>query len=51
MANPLYKETMTRYDIKLAQKIHHYDNVFQKPKHMGTPIPTELQKQREFLLM
>ena len=51
MANPLYKETMTRYDIKLAQKIHHYDNVFQKLKNMGTPIPTELQKQREFLLM
>lgn len=49
MANPLYKETMTRYDIKLAQKIHHYDNVFQKLKNTGTPIPPELQRQREYL--
>lgn len=51
MANPLYKETMARYDIKLAQKIHHYDNVFQKLKNTGTPIPEELQKQREYLCM
>lgn len=49
MANPLYKETMARYDIKLAQKIHHYDNVFQKLKNMGTPIPKELQDQYEYL--
>lgn len=49
MANPLYKDTMTRYDIKLAQKIHHYDNVFQKLKNTGTPIPPELQRQREYL--
>lgn len=51
MANPLYKETMTRYDIKLAQKIHHFDNVFQKLKNTGTPIPPELQRQREYLEM
>lgn len=49
MANPLYKEMMSRYDIKLSQKIHHYDNVFQKLKNTGTPIPPELQKQREYL--
>lgn len=51
MANPLYKETMARYDIKLAQKIHHYDNVFQKLKNTGTPIPKELQDQYEYLKM
>ena len=25
MANPLYKETMSRYDIKLSQKLHLFD--------------------------
>ncbi len=49
MANPLYKETMARYDIKLAQKIHHFDNVFQKLKNTGNSVPEELLKQREYL--
>ncbi len=49
MANPLYKETMARYDIKLAQKIHHFDNVFQKIKNTGNSVPEELLKQREYL--
>lgn len=48
-ANPLYKEMMSRYDIKLSQKLHHYDNVFQKLKNTGTPIPQELQMQRDYL--
>lgn len=48
-ANPLYKEMMSRYDIKLSQKLHHYDNVFQKLKNAGTPIPQELQMQRDYL--
>lgn len=51
MANPLYKETMTRYDMKLAQKIHHFDNVFQKLKNTGNSVPEELLKQREYLNM
>ncbi len=51
MANPLYKETMSRYDIKLSQKLHHYDNVFQKLKNAGTPIPKELQDQYDYLSM
>ena len=48
-ANPLYKETMERYDIKLAQTIHHYDNLFQKLKNIGAPVPPEIQAQREYL--
>lgn len=48
-ANPLYKDTMTRYDIKLSQKLHHFDNVFQKLNNTGTPIPEELKQQREYL--
>lgn len=48
-ANPLYKETMERYDVKLGQQIHHYNNLFQKLKNMNAKIPPEIQKQREYL--
>ncbi|MCH5261703.1 MAG: hypothetical protein J1F42_02215 [Lachnospiraceae bacterium] len=48
-ANPLYKETMERYDVKLSQRIHHYDNLFQKLKNMGASIPPEIQSQRDYL--
>lgn len=47
--NPLYKDTMERYDIKLAQKIHHYDNLFQKLRNIGAEIPPEIQSQRDYL--
>lgn len=47
--NPLYKDTMERYDIKLGQKLHHYNNLFQKLKNMGVDIPPELKAQREYL--
>ncbi|MCM1268855.1 MAG: hypothetical protein NC302_13210 [Bacteroidales bacterium] len=50
-ANPLYKDTMARYDVKLAQKLHHFDNIFQKLKNTGTPIPKELQDQYDYLRM
>lgn len=48
-ANPLYKETMERYDVKLGQRLHHYDNLFQKLKNAGAPVPPELKAQRDFL--
>ncbi len=51
MANPLYKDTMARYDIKQSQKIRHYDNLFQKLKNTGEEIPEELLKQYEYLRM
>ncbi len=47
--NPLYKDMMDRYDIKLAQKLHHYDNLFQKLKNIGAEIPPEIQSQRNYL--
>lgn len=47
--NPLYKETMDRYDIKLNQKIHHFNNLFQKLTRMGATIPKEIQAQRNYL--
>lgn len=48
-ANPLYKETMERYDVNLGQRLHHYNNLFQKIKNSGDPIPPEIQAQKEFL--
>lgn len=48
-SNPLYKETMDRYDIKLGQKIHHFNNLFQKLKNMGAEVPAEIAKQRQYL--
>lgn len=48
-ANPLYKEMMERYDVKLSQQIHHYDNLFQKLKNINAPVPEEIQNQREYL--
>ena len=47
--NPLYKDMMDRYDIKLNQKIHHFNNLFQKLKNMGADVPKEIQGQRNYL--
>lgn len=49
-ANPLYKETMDRYDIKLSQKVHHMDNLYQKIRKTTPDIPAEIEGQRAFLL-
>ena len=48
--NPLYKETMERYDIKLSQKVHHMDNLCQKLNNTGVEIPAEITAQRAYLL-
>lgn len=49
--NPMYKELMTRYDIKMAQKRHRMDNLIQKLHNLGKPVPEEIQKERDFLNM
>ncbi len=48
-ANPLYKETMERYDVKQGQRLHHLNNLLQKIKNTGAAIPPEIQTQRDFL--
>ncbi len=48
-ANPLYKETMERYDVKQGQRLHHLNNLLQKIKNSGAAIPPEIQAQRDFL--
>ncbi|MBO5291889.1 MAG: hypothetical protein J6B10_01735 [Lachnospiraceae bacterium] len=47
--NPLYKETLDRYDLHTAQKKHHLDMIFQKLNKSGTPVPEALEKQYQFL--
>ncbi|MCM1047241.1 MAG: cyclic nucleotide-binding domain-containing protein [Clostridiales bacterium] len=47
--NPLYKDMMERYDIKLSQKLHHMDNLIQKLKNTGVETPEEITTQRAFL--
>ncbi|MCH5257209.1 MAG: cyclic nucleotide-binding domain-containing protein [Lachnospiraceae bacterium] len=49
--NPLYKDMMDKYDIKLAQKVRHLDNLSQKLNNNGVAIPKEIEGQRNYLMM
>ena len=49
--NPLYKEMMDKYDIKLMQKVKHLDNLCQKLKNTGVEIPAEIEEQRAYIGM
>lgn len=48
-ANPLYKDILNRYDIRISQKLHHMDNLYQKLNNSRLPIPDEIAVQRKFL--
>ena len=48
-ANPLFKEMFEHYDVKLAQKLHHLDNVIQKLNASGVPVPEEIIEHRKFI--
>lgn len=50
IVNPLYKEYVDRHKIKAGQKVHHVDNVCQKLRNMGKPIPEEIENYRQFLM-
>ncbi|MCQ2524720.1 MAG: hypothetical protein MJ123_10320 [Lachnospiraceae bacterium] len=41
-ANPLFKETLEHYEIKVAQKLHHCDNVMAKLRNANVDAPNEL---------
>lgn len=49
-ANPLFKSLLEKYEIKLSQKLHHFDNVIQKISAAGTEIPEELIKSRNYII-
>lgn len=48
-ANPLFKSLIERYEIKLSQKLHHFDNVIQKMNASNIEVPQELSDTRNFL--
>ena len=50
-ANPMYQELAERYEIRMGQKRHRVENICQKLRSTGKPIPEEIEKEREFLSM
>ncbi len=48
-ANPMYKELCDRYDVRMGQKRHRMDILYQKLTAQGKEIPTEIEKEKEFL--
>lgn len=47
--NPMYKDMIAHYTMKLAQKCHRMDNLIQKQKNAGKSIPQEIWNEQEFL--
>lgn len=50
-ANPMYKEIVERYDVRMGQKRHRMDNLCQKLRSLGKAIPEEIEKEAQFLMM
>lgn len=48
-SNPLFKDTFEHYEVKIAQKIHHLDNVIQKLKSSGVEVPQEIAVHRNYI--
>lgn len=49
MINPLYQEFVDRHKVKMGQKVHHLDNLYQKIRNEGREIPEEIAKYRRFV--
>ncbi len=47
--NPIYKDLIEKYEIKLGQKMHHLDNLYQKIRNEGKEIPEEIVQYRMFM--
>lgn len=50
-ANPMYKEIVERYEVHTGQKKHRLDNLCQKLRTLGKPIPPEIEHEAEYLNM
>lgn len=48
-SNPMYREVIEHYDVKIGSKVHHLDNVIKKLRSSGCRIPEELERQQAFL--
>ncbi len=47
--NPLYRDLVERYDIRMGQKRHRMDNLCQKLRSMGKAIPVEIEREKQYL--
>lgn len=50
-ANPMYREISERYEIRMGQKRHRIENICQKIRSTGKPVPEEIERERQFLYM
>ncbi len=50
-ANPMYRDIVERYEVRMGQKRHRMDNLIQKLTVLGKKIPEEIEKEKEFLYM
>lgn len=49
--NPMYREVSERYEIRMGQKRHRMENICQKLRSVGKPIPEEIEREKQFLYM
>ena len=47
--NPMYTESITHYETKRLQKLHHYELILQKAKNLNKKVPQEIIEQIEFI--
>ena len=47
--NPMYTDLVDRYNIRMAQKKHMMDVIYQKLTNSGHEIPAEIAQQKAFL--
>ncbi len=50
-SNPMYTDLFDRYKLRLGQKKHMMDVLYQKLSNAGTPVPAEIEDQKRFLDM
>ena len=50
-ANPMYKDIVERYEVHTGKKKHRLDNLCQKLRTLGKPIPKEIEREAEYLNM
>jgi hypothetical protein len=49
-ANPLYTDTLDKYDIRLKAQVRHMDNLFTSIRKKGHEVPAEIEETKRILL-
>jgi len=47
--NPSFKDHIEYYEKHQAQKIHRFENIIQKTKNLGVPVPSEIEGELEYM--